>query len=411
MRLPSLPAILLAGLTLRLIWAALVPVAPVSDAAAYHLLATNIVQHGVYGFAPDQPGAYWAVGTAAIYAAVYAAFGVGSSTGIVVVNMASSLAAIWLLHDLGRRWYGPHAGRAAALVFALWPLMIQYVTLVASELHFVALSLAALACWERAGATARGMAFLALAGLLLAAATYVRPIALLIPAALAIAAVLRGPRAAGGPILAAVATTAMIVALVAPWTARNERVFGERVFLSTNFWPNFWMGNRADGDGVYAPLPSSVEGLDEPARARALRAMVLADVRADPGGFAWRTVGKAVRLHDRETVGVVWNQAGIERLGGPRAVLALKLISTLYWYAAVALALAGIVLAARRDGAWRTLISTPVWLWLYVTAVHAVIVVGDRYHVPANPMIALLAGLALASFGRRRSGDGADPVA
>ena len=65
---------------------------------------------------------------------------------------------------------------------------------------------------------------------------------------------------------------------------------------------------------------------------------------------------------------------------------------------ALAAGLAGAVVLARRRGLWQALLAPPVWLWLYVTGVHAVIVVGDRYHMPATPWIALLAGLALASL-------------
>lgn len=393
---PSLPVCLAIALGLRLIWAMLLPVEPVSDAKAYHIFASNIVEHGVYGFTPDQPGAYWAVGTAAIYAGVYWLFGIGSALGIVVVNLLSSLVVVWLVHDLGWRWFDESIGRIAALLLALWPLMIQYTTIIGSEVHFLALTLAALACWARVRPGKTGAVFLILSGLFFAAATYVRPIALLMPVALAIAAVMRGPRAAGGPILKAVVTTAMVLVLVAPWSARNERVFGESVFMSTNFWPTFWMGNRAGTSGGYARLPTEVSGMTETERSDYLKELSLDELEAEPLAFVTRSIWKAVMLHNRETIGVAWNLAAIERLAGPTGATALKGVSTLYWYAVLALALAGIFLLMRRDGVWPTLLSVPVWLWLYFTAIHAIIIISDRYHIPAIPMIALLAACALS---------------
>ena len=228
-------------------------------------------------------------------------------------------------------------------------------------------------------------------------ATYVRPIALLIPAALALAALLRAPRAAPGAILKAVITTALIFALVAPWSARNERVFGEPVFISTNFWPNFWMGNHAGTHGGYMPLPPETQDMSEIERSDHMRELALADLHAEPAGFVWRTIWKAAKLHERETIGVVWNEAGVVALLGTGGLMALKLLSTAWWYAMLIAALAGIVLLIRRQGAWATLLCTPVWLWGYFTGVHAVIVIGDRYHMPATPMIALLAAVALSS--------------
>ena len=57
-RVLSLPALLALALALRLIWVLLIPVDPVSDAAAYEIFARNLAEHGVFGFTPDEPGAY-----------------------------------------------------------------------------------------------------------------------------------------------------------------------------------------------------------------------------------------------------------------------------------------------------------------------------------------------------------------
>lgn len=402
-RIIGLPALLSVAFLLRLAWAALVPVNPVSDAAAYEIFAQNLYHHGVYGFTPDEPGAYWAVGTAALYAGAYAVFGEGG-LAVVAVNMLSSLIVVWGLWDLGRRWFGEVEGRLAAGVFVFWPMAIQFVTIMASELHFMAATLLALMAWDRARrpSTLVFWVFAALAGLALAAATYLRPIALLIPAALLIAVLLRAPRSALAPLLKTVVTTGLIFLSVAPWSARNERIFGEPVFMSTNFWANFWMGNHPGTDGGYSPLPDAVQGLSEIERSAYMKELALGHLRDDPAGFVLRTVKKAVRLHERETIGVGWNEAGVRSLAGETGVAGLKLLSTAWWYLMLLAAVAGVVRLARQRGWWASLLSEPVWLWLYFTAIHAVIVVGDRYHMPAIPMIALLAAVSLSGLISRR---------
>jgi 4-amino-4-deoxy-L-arabinose transferase-like glycosyltransferase len=386
---------------MRLVWAFIIPVDPVSNSAAYETFATNIAVHGVYGFEPDTPGAYWAVGPAAIYAAAYLVFGTGSAVGVVTVNLISAMVVVWLLHDIGRRWFGETEGRIAALLFALWPVAIQFTTVLASEIHFMALTLAGLAAWDRVQG-GKALLWIVAAGIAFGAATYVRPIALLVPAALAMAAVLRAPRTALPQVVKAAVATALIFAVVAPWSARNERVLGEPVFMSTNFWPNFWMGNHPGTQGHYVELPAEVAEMGEIERSDYLKDVSIAYLREDPAGFVWRTIWKAVLLHERETIGVAWNNDAIVALSGSLGATALKALSTGYWYAALLAALAGMVVLVRDRGGWAALLAEPVWLWLYFTAVHAVIVVGDRYHMPAIPMIALLAAVALARLGARR---------
>ena len=409
---PALPVILLLGVALRLIWMLLIPVEPVSDPGAYLIFATNIHEYGVYGFTPDEPGAYWAVGPAALYAWMFDIFGNETFLGVLVINMISSILVMICLWDLGRRWYSEEAGRIAALVFAIWPLTIQYTTVLASELHFMALVLMGLSFWDRAraqtgagAAAGLGPALLALAlsALAFAAATYMRPIALLIPAALAIAALLHRPRLALPEIIKAVVVIALIFAAVSPWSARNERIYGEPVFMSTNFWANFWMGNHPGTNGEYAPLPAETDQMSDLEREAYLEGLALEYIRTEPGAFLTRTLRKALRLHQRETVGVAWNAGPIERRFGAIAPDALRLVSTGYWYLMLLGGLAGIVVSARTRGAWTTLLSPPVWLWLYFTALHAIIVVGDRYHMPAIPMIALLCGLALSQLERNQN--------
>jgi hypothetical protein len=161
------------------------------------------------------------------------------------------------------------------------------------------------------------------------------------------------------------------------------------------------MGNHPGTDGEYAPLPPGTPE-DELERSDHMKALALEALRADPTGFVWRTLWKAAKLHSRETIGVVWNERGVTALVGDTGATALKALSTAFWYAILLAALAGIVVLARQTSAWAALLSGPVWLWAYFTGVHAVIVVGDRYHMPAVPFVALLAALAVVAATTRR---------
>lgn len=401
LRLPPVWVILVLALALRVVWVMVVPIERVSDSLAYDTFARNIIEHGVYGWTPEEPGAYWAVGAAGIYAGAYTLFGV-NDFAVIFVNLLSSLLAVWCVAVLGQRWFDETVGRLAALLLAIWPLLIQYTSILASELHFIALFLLGMVIWEHARfKTLRGLVLIALAGLVFGLATYVRPIALLVPAALAIAALLQSPKQ--GLVLSAraVLVTIVIFAVISPWSARNERIFGEPVFVSTNFWPNFWMGNNPETTGEYQPLPPAAEQAGEIERAAITKELAVAYLKEDPLGFVGRTLLKAFSLHNRETIGVVWNEKALNALLGDTGVKVLKLLSTGFWYAALLAAAAGIVVLCRRDGWWVALLSAPVWIWLYFTAIHAIIVTGDRYHIPAIPLVALLAAAGLAGLLRR----------
>lgn len=69
-------------------------------------------------------------------------------------------------------------------------------------------------------------------------------------------------------------------------------------------------------------------------------------------------------------------------------------------------AAAGLALTARRAGAVATLFGLPVLLIGYFAALHGVIFVSDRFHMPLNPIIAILAAVAFAELLGRKDAIG-----
>ena len=378
---------------LRILWAALVPVAPVSDQVAYLTFATNIALHGVYGWTPAEPTAYWAVGTAAIYGALFKVFGV-AFWPIVILNIVIGTTLVAMTMALARILYGDRVALVAGAVMALWPSQILFVTVLASELPFMLLIVAAAWAWLNTGWPSWGRGVTV--GLLLAGASYIRPVAILLPFVLAIS--LGFPRWPGGTVRQH--ATALLVAVlvmavsIAPWTVRNYRVFGSFVLISTNGGAIFWMGNNPDTTGGYMPLPKRVSGLDEVERSTVLGAEAMDYVVENPGLFALRTLKKVVQLHVRETIAVHWNLEGLKASVLSGLETPLKLLTTAYWSVALGLALAAIATTVVQIG-WRTIFLLPVAVWGYLTAVHATTVADDRYHFAAIPFIALLASAFL----------------
>lgn len=408
-------AVVLLALAVRAAWALAVPVAPISDSEAYDILARNLASGVGYAFEPGKPSAYWPVGTSAVYAVLYRAFGVGY-TPIVALNVLVGGLTVALVMTLTRRWYGPRAGLYAGLILALWPGQVTFSTVLASELLF---NLGWLAGLYSAGRVDWPAALrVPLVAASLAATSLVRPLALPMPVIFAWLC-LAGPvrrtprswRALFAVGVEAVATLALMLVLLAPWAERNRRSLGEAVLVSTNGGTNLWMGNNPGTTGSYMPLPAKVNGLDEVARDRFLRDEAVAYIKARPLAFVGRTASKAVQTHDRETIGITWNRKGLARRFGQTPLKPLKLASTAYWWAMLALGVIGAACVWRRSGFSGWISDPAVVLWAYFAALHAIIVSGDRYHYPSVPLISALAGLALATWAERRTKESPLPTA
>lgn len=395
-----------AGLALRALWGLLVPVVPISDSEAYRVFAANVIEHGTYGWRPDDPGAFWPPATSYIYAAPMSLLGTsgdGMATAVVLTNLGASVATIWLGMLLASRWFGRRAAIVTGALLACWPTMVLLTSTLASETLFVPVLLGAVLLADPTrGPTWPGWLG---AGVTLGLAALLRPTSLLLAPMLGALGALRRGRPVAHATRALVAVVIML-ALIAPWTARNHRVFGEHVLISTNGAPTFWMGNNPDSDGVYTRLPDWTEGMSEPERARRLRAEAVDHIKSDPGAFVLRTANKFLRLHTTETIGVHWTSEGIARSPLPRFLMSpiprlgdvtpLKGLTTAFWLATLAMSPVGMVFLWRRDGLWKTITHPALVLWCYFAGVHSITVIQDRYHLQWAPLVMMLTAFAIA---------------
>ena len=423
-RVPGFWWVLAVALVVRLAWAWAVPVAPISDAAAYDVLTRNLVSGVGYSLDPDPPSvldkvnysAYWPVGTPAVYAGFISLTG-GYRVPIVAVNILTAMLTIALVMRLAGEWFGGRAGTVSGVFLALLPGQFMFVTLMVSELMFAMGVVLSLWLWTRAA-----WPFwlrVVLTGLVLGGTCLVRPTALLFPFLFVLVRVVHEGHWKQTVAGAAVAAAVMGLVIL-PWTLRNQRVLGEAVLVSTNAGPNLWMGNSPGTDGGYRPLPPETDAMSEPERDVYLKDQAKAYIKDELAAFVKRTGVKLIKLHDRETINVLWNAAGLYRVIGPadftgdwpppddelasfdRQVLnPMKLFSTACWWGFAGLGIVGGVLMLWRFGILATLVHPAVLFWGYFAAVHAVIVIQDRYHWPSVPFIAVLAALPVAAVWQR----------
>lgn len=383
--------ILLLGTGLRILWAIAVPVVPVSDSNAYDVFALNLATGQGYGWEAGSPTAYWPPGTSFIYAIFYKLFG-HSYLPIVIFNLFLAVAIIWVSMRLAEIWFCRRTAVITGLLLACWPALIEYTTILASELIFTALTFVSILIWVNEKRTLRSRAIVN--GLVLGVTSYVRPTAYLFPLVLGTSRIAK-TREVFKTIVAVLITIAIIAALLLPWSYRNTQAFGQFSTVSTNSGVVLWMGNNPNSNGGYMSLPSEVKGMNEAERNRYLKDQAVAYIKERPLLFIQRSLVRILDTYNRQTIAIAWNEKGLVRRYGSWILLPLKILNQLFWVPVLSLGIIGVLLLWRQQGVIGIFSNPAVLSWGYLTAVHAVIISNDRYHFPTVPAIAIFAAFTL----------------
>lgn len=390
----NIKSILLVALLIRVVWACFIPVDPVSDSFLYDAFAKSIASGNSYAFPNGDITVYWPVGTSAIYAVLYTLFGI-SYLPIVILNVLIGILIVWLSYAIAQRYLGQKSAQITAILVACWPILIEFTTILASELVFILFVLAAIYVWG----TKKLNPFLRaiILGALVCAATYVRPTALPLLALLpALAWFAEGNIRAC--IISFCIATLTAALLFSPWVYRNYQHFGEFVLVSANGGVNLWMGNNANSNGGYTELPS-INVKNEVERDHYFKREAIQFIKENPQAYLKLAALRAVMTYKAETIGIVWN-GHIEKNVEKPKLLVLKLISSLYWWLMLALASVGIykILKDRKLKLFHPLLMVPAFFFVFPILT----VAQDRYHLPINPFLAMFAAYAIQHFFEQR---------
>ena len=316
-----------------------------------------------------------------------------------LVQAGLGTLGVWLVSRLTARVAPDRAGRCgwptplvAAALAAFDPYVVATSALILSEAVFVPLMLASLwglaALWpgvDEASPPRRARSKALLTGVASGAAVLVRPSwALAVPALLLawVVASGRGRRAAAARCSALVVLGAALA--MAPWWARNARVFGR--FVPTTLWmgASLYDGLRPGATGAsdmrFLADPD-LRPLDEQAQDAELRRRAWAFVRAHPGRALELAAIKLARFWSP------WPNADTFR---SPVVAAVGAAVTLPQFALLALG----AWDRRRDPRALVLLAGPL---LYFSALHMVFVGSMRYRIPAA-----VPAMGLAAIGFRR---------
>lgn len=199
------------------------------DPETYAALARNLLEHGVFSDSDSLvPSRAWPPAYPALLAA--SLWATGSFLPVVALQIALACAAAALAFRMALSLAPPRWAFAAALLFGAEPSFVLSNTLLLTDGLFASLLVCAVYLMLFADMRGRELLRWVFAGAFLGALTLLRPIAeFLIPAVavfmLAEAFLLRrsGVRRAA---LHAIALLAAAALVLAPWTMRNQRLFG-----------------------------------------------------------------------------------------------------------------------------------------------------------------------------------------
>lgn len=383
----NIKKILLLAIILRVVWACLVPVDTVADSYLYNEFAKSIALGNGYAFPNGDITVYWPVGTSAIYAVLYKIFGT-ASLSIVIFNIVVGTLIVWLTFKITARYLSINTALISAVLVAAWPILIEFTTILASELIFILFVLSAVYFWgsKNLHPILRAVIW----GAFVCFSTYVRPTALPILIILPFAELMLGEKLKSCLLSFLVATLTATV-LFSPWVYRNQQLFGEFVLVSANGGVNLWMGNNHESDGGYTELPDT-NFKNEAIRDKYYKSEAIKYILDNPVNYLYLAFKRIIITYKSETIGVVWN-GYLEKNYSKTVIILLKLISTFYWWVLLILASLGIYQALNSQNLtiFHPLILIPGYFFIF-----PILTVGqDRYHLPLNPFLAIFAAYSI----------------
>jgi 4-amino-4-deoxy-L-arabinose transferase-like glycosyltransferase len=387
--------------------------AELNDPSSYLSMGTSIAHGDGYRFPIDNtPTAYFPIGYpvfvgAMVWLVEHTPFtDVPKTIGLAQVVLGT--ASVWLVWRIARRLWDARIALLAAGLLAVFPGLLLYTAPILSETLFVFLELCAILVlvdrpWDgETPSTKRLIAF----GVLTAVAALVRSQAVLFLLVLPIALLVarfgwRRALRAGAIALAAAAIT------IAPLTIRNAITMDAFVPISTNTGDDLCIGHNPGATGAFALYEDCVGiktfkgGEGEIRRDRENTAKALK--------WAWE--------HPRREVELLWKRAlytydgdyegldAVEAYGNAEFIpdgfrtVVQRIADGYFWFVLGFGLVGGVLLWSRRDGR-----STFVLGGMLAMALIPLAFFGDvRFHVPASPLFAIAAAVALATIARRFS--------
>lgn len=399
-------AVFLVALVLRLGYVFLLPQAPpVADAMDYDSIAMNLASGHSFALNPDVPTPKRPPGFPFFLALVYSVFGHSFAAAAALQALLGALTCAAAFRT-AEKLFGERTGELAGWLLAFYPVLIVYTGLLLTETLFTFLLASAVMFWVY-GVSRRNYGDFALAGLLLGLATLTRPVTLIFPGVL-LAVLLVSNR---GLLAKWLLFLAVFLFTLAPWSARNYRLWGTLRPCSVGTGYGFFVtGNMAAGRSFdesvrmyldrfsrYPEPKTFTPGAPAPAMQleNELQAEGGALVKANPGNFVKIALKRlpSFWLTSHSSVFGVDKPMGEYRREGRWLPVFFRLAMLGLQGLLLALAAAGLLLTR---GRWRET-AVLAALLVFFTG-HVAFDFVPRYHLPVMPYLIMFAAAGLAGL-------------
>ncbi len=180
----------------------------------------------------------------------FGAYSITSALIIIILQCVMAAATAIGIYALGRRTLGKQVGLAAAWIWAVSPFFFRWPAswiwdFAASALLLIVLLIVTLDLAQ--GATLR---LWLLYGFLWGVTALTNPALLSLIPFTYLYAVIANHRGRRGWSMSLVGSSLLFIGVIAPWGIRNDIVFGRPVFLRSNFWFEFHLGNYHYSNGM-----------------------------------------------------------------------------------------------------------------------------------------------------------------
>lgn len=399
----SLIAVSLFALALRMIFVSIVHPAQISDFQWYYEHAVQIA-HGLGFTTNGLPTAYWPLGWPYFLAGVFVVFGPGVYTGEVTQALLNTLT-VGLVFLITRRVAGAAPAIAAAVLYAILPSAVEWSAVLASEPLYTLLWAFATYIWLRTPPDR--LAWFAFSGVVLGAASLVRPTALFAWGVLLIYLwFVNDKKGFRNVVLPALVVLCFTAATITPDLVRNYRIFHTFVLICNTGGLTLWTGNNPyyhAGDVVlyHKRLQEMIKDpRTELAADQMAEQMAISYITKHPRRTVALAIPKLRTLYARDDGPIQYAFRTDLSTALGRTV---RVINRTVYYGVLLLALVGLLFCARSSAAGDFL--PPSWLLillniLYNTLPFAIMPAYDRYHFPAMPFFAVFAGIGTVALWR-----------
>jgi 4-amino-4-deoxy-L-arabinose transferase-like glycosyltransferase len=388
------------------------------DQVSYHVLAQRLIAGHGFSFgqqwwpltAPDAPTAHWSFLYTFYLALVYKLFGANPLAARVIQAVIVGLLHPFLAYLIGKRLFSTAVGLAAAGLTAVYIYYIYYTGALMTEPFYISAILCSLYLAilitdllpEKP--TSIRWAYALGLGFSLGAAVLLRQIFFIFIPFLYLWIVLAGKRKGLPLIRMLMVTTALVVAMIIPFTIFNYARFDRFVLLNTNAGFAFFWGNHPIYGSHFIPIltpdmasyqelvPVELRSLDEAALDQALLRRGIQFILDDPGRYIRLSISRIPPYF------MFWPSSGSALISNFSRVLSFGLYLPFMIY--------GVVLSVtrlpRKIGEF---IASPVALLLgfalVYTTIHILSWTLIRYRLPVDAVLIIFAGLALCDIAER----------